>query len=99
MYSIKSEPYKKRTYKKQNYKKKLIHSMVVPAPQHPQTTYEPHTRPGVGNGGGRRVHQGSTCPAHVPLDSTPLCKDILHCGNPTLRKQRCRHRTFLFCHI
>ena len=39
--------------------------------RHPQTTYVPHARPGVGNGGGRRVRQGSTSPAPLPLDSTP----------------------------
>ena len=32
---------------------------VVPAQQHPQTTYVPHARPGVGNGGGQRVRQGT----------------------------------------
>ena len=44
---------------------------VVPARQHPQTTYVPRAWPGVGNGGGRRVSQGSTSPAPLPLDSTP----------------------------
>ena len=44
---------------------------VVPAGQHPQTTYIPHARPGVENGGSRRVRQGSTGTAPLPLDSTP----------------------------
>ena len=61
---------------------------VVPAWQHPQTTYVPHARWGVGNGGGRRVHQGSTGPAPPPwLHSYTICEDILHCRNPSLRKQ------------
>ena len=49
----------------------MIALAVVPARQRPQTTYVPHAWPGVGNGGGRRVRQGSTSPAPIPLDSTP----------------------------
>ena len=45
---------------------------VVLARQHPQTTYVPHARPGVGNAGGQRVRQGSTGPAPLPFDSTLL---------------------------
>ena len=70
---------------------------VVPARQHPQSTYVPHAQPVVGNGGGRRVRHGITGLAPLPLDST--LQGILHCGNPTLRKWRRRHRTFLFCHL
>ena len=33
-------------------------------------------RPGVGNGGGRRVRQGSTSPAPLPLDSTPTQSEV-----------------------
>ena len=44
---------------------------VVPAQQHPQTTYVPHARPGVGNGGGQRVRKGSTGPA-APTDQPPF---------------------------
>ena len=43
---------------------------VLPTRQHPQTTYVPHARPGLGNGGGQRVRRGSTGPAPLPLDST-----------------------------
>ena len=32
---------------------------------HPLTTPIPHPRPGMGNGGGRRVHQGNTIPANI----------------------------------
>ena len=39
--------------------------------RHPQTTYIPHAQPGLGNGGGRRVRQGSTSLAPHPFDSTP----------------------------
>ena len=44
---------------------------VVRARQQPQTTHVPHSQPGMGNGGGRRVLQGSTGLAPLPLDSTP----------------------------
>ena len=44
--------------------------------RHPQTTYVPHARPGVGNGGGRRVRQGSTSPAPLPIDSTPTQSEV-----------------------
>ena len=33
-------------------------------------------RPGLGNGGGRRVRQGSTSPAPLPLDSTPTQSEV-----------------------
>ena len=36
----------------------------------PHMTYVPHGWPGMGNGGGRWVHQGSTGQAPLPLDST-----------------------------
>ena len=44
---------------------------VVLAQQHPQTTNVPHARQGMENGVGRRVRQGSSGPAPLPLDSTP----------------------------
>ena len=50
----------------------ILHPLaVVTAQRHPQTTHLPHAWPGVGNGSGRRVRQGSTGPAPLPLDSTP----------------------------
>ena len=43
---------------------------------HPLTTPIPHARPGVGNGGGRRMHQGNISPANsttmVEMQSNPL---------------------------
>ena len=43
---------------------------------HPPTTPIPHARPGVGNRGGWRVHQGNTSPANittiVEMQSKPL---------------------------
>ena len=49
---------------------------VLPTRQHPQTTYVPHARPGLGNGGGQRVRRGSTGPAPLPLDSTPIQSEV-----------------------
>ena len=49
---------------------------------HPPTDPIPHTRPGVGNGGGRRMLQGNTSPANIttvvemqskPLLLSPVC--------------------------
>ena len=44
---------------------------------HRPVTYVPHARPGVGNGGGPRVRQGSTSPAPLPLHSTPTQSDAI----------------------
>ena len=62
----------------------------------PSSTHRPHVYPTRGRAWGMGLVRG--CARAVPSRPPSPCQDILHCGNPTLRKQRCRHRrTFLFC--